>query len=122
MATKSPLLDIAMDGAKRVLFVISGGVTLSLQEVQEAADVIQEMSDPEANIIFGTSRDPKLEDEVKITMVAAAFPVLSETQAGREAELDRMLQETSSNSDDEMDVPAFLRRQSSARGGRGFFR
>ena len=67
MATKSPLLDIAMEGAKRVLFVISGGPTLSLQEVQEAADVIQEMSDPEANIIFGTCRDPKLEDEVKIT-------------------------------------------------------
>jgi len=56
MATKSPLLDIAMDGAKRILFVVSGGPTLSLKEVQEAANVIQEMADPDANIIFGTCR------------------------------------------------------------------
>ena len=86
MATKSPLLDIAMDGAKRILFVISGGPTLSLKEVQDAANVIQEMADPEANIIFGTSRDPKLDDEVKITMVAAAFPVfhgIPASQGGR---------------------------------------
>ena len=48
MATKSPLLDIAMDGAKRILFVVSGGASLSLKEVQDAADVIQEMSDPDA--------------------------------------------------------------------------
>ena len=74
MATKSPLLDIAMDGARRILFVISGGATLSLKEVQDAANVIQDMADPEANIIFGTCRDPKLDDEVKMTMVAAAFP------------------------------------------------
>ena len=121
MATKSPLLDIAMDGAKRVLFVISGGATLSLQEVQQAADVIQEMADPEANIIFGTSRDPKLEDEVKITMVAAAFPMLQDQQAAREAELERLLQDVIPQSEDEMDVPAYLRRQSGQR-GRGMFR
>ena len=65
-ATKSPLLDIAMEGAKRILFVITGGSTLTLQEVQDAARVIEEMSDPEANIIYGTSRDHRLEDEIKI--------------------------------------------------------
>ena len=59
MATKSPLLDITMDGAKRILFVITGGASLTLQEVQDAAQVIQDMSDPEANIIFGTCRDPR---------------------------------------------------------------
>ena len=121
MATKSPLLDIAMDGAKRVLFVISGGPTLTLQEVQEAADVIQEMSDPEANIIFGTCRDPKLEDEVKITMVAAAFPLLQDSQLAREAELERLLQDVIPESEEELDVPSFLRRQSDNR-SRGFFR
>jgi cell division protein FtsZ len=121
MATKSPLLDIAMDGAKRVLFVISGGPTLSLQEVQEAADVIQEMSDPDANIIFGTCRDPKLEDEVKITMVAASFPLLQDSQLARESELERLLQDVIPASDEELDVPAFLRRQASNK-GRGFFR
>ena len=121
MATKSPLLDIAMDGAKRLLFVVSGGSTLSLREVQDAANVIQEMADPDANIIFGTSRDAKLEDEVKITMVAAAFPVLQETQQMREAELERLLQDVIPESEDELDVPSFLRRQSGSR-GRGFFR
>ncbi len=121
MATKSPLLDIAMEGAKRVLFVISGGATLSLKEVQEAADVISEMADPEANIIFGTSRDPKLEDEVKITMVAAAFPMLQDQQAAREAELERLLQDVIPESEEDLDVPSFLRRQSGYK-GRGMFR
>ena len=121
MATKSPLLDIAMDGAKRVLFVISGGATLSLQEVQDAADVIQDMTDPDANIIFGTCRDPKLEDEVKITMVAASFPLMQDSQLAREAELERLLQDVMPESEQELDVPAFLRRQASNK-GRGFFR
>jgi cell division protein FtsZ len=121
MATKSPLLDIAMEGAKRVLFVISGGATLSLKEVQEAADVVSEMADPEANIIFGTSRDPKLEDEVKITMVAAAFPMLQDQQAAREAEFDRLLQDVIPGSEEELDVPSYLRRQSGYK-GRGMFR
>ncbi|MDE2780165.1 MAG: cell division protein FtsZ [Chloroflexota bacterium] len=121
MATQSPLLDIAMDGAKRILFVITGGTNLSLQEVQEAAAVLEEMSDPEANIIFGTSRDPRLEDEVKMTMVAAAFPVLQDSQRQREAELQQLLQDIPQDSMDDLDVPSFLRRQS---GGsrRGFFR
>ena len=121
MATKSPLLDIAMDGAKRVLFVISGGATLSLQEVQDAADVIQDMTDPDANIIFGTCRDPKLEDEVKITMVAASFPLMQDSQLAREAELERLLQDVMPESEQELDVPAFLRRQAGNK-SRGFFR
>ena len=121
MATRSPLLDIAMDGAKRILFVITGGTNLSLQEVQDAAAVLEEMSDPEANIIFGTSRDPRLEDEVKMTMVAAAFPVIQDNQRQREAELQQLLQDIPQDSLDDLDVPSFLRRQS---GGsrRGFFR
>ena len=121
MATRSPLLDIAMDGARRILFVVSGGPTLSLQEVQDAANIIQEMADPDANIIFGTSRDPRLEDELKLTMVAAAFPVLHETQQMREAELERLLQDVIPESEEELDVPSFLRRQSGTR-NRGFFR
>ena len=121
MATRSPLLDISMDGAKRILFVITGGTNLSLQEVQEAAAVLEEMSDPEANIIFGTSRDPRLEDEVKMTMVAASFPVIQDNQKQREAELQQLLQDIPQESLDDLDVPSFLRRQS---GGsrRGFFR
>jgi cell division protein FtsZ len=120
-ATKSPLLDIAMDGAKRILFVITGGSTLTLQEVQDAARVIEEMSDPEANIIFGTSRDSRLEDEVKITMVAAAFPVQQETQRMREDELQRLLQDVNPEIESELDVPSFLRHQSGGKKG-GLFR
>jgi cell division protein FtsZ len=120
-ATKSPLLDISMDGARRILFVISGGPTLTLQEVQDAARVIQDLADPDANIIFGTCRDAKLDDEVKITMVAASFPVVAENQQLREDELERLLQDVIPQSEEELDVPSFLRRQSSNK-NRGFFR
>ncbi len=121
MATKSPLLDISMDGARRILFVITGGPTLTLQEVQDAARVIQDLSDPDANIIFGTCRDSKLDDEVKITMVAASFPVVEENQQLREDELERLLQDVIPQSEEELDVPSFLRRKSGNK-NRGFFR
>ena len=121
MATKSPLLDISMDGARRILFVITGGPTLTLQEVQDAARVIQDLSDPDANIIFGTCRDSKLDDEVKITMVAASFPVVAENQQLREDELERLLQDVIPQSEEDLDVPSFLRRQSGSK-HRGFFR
>lgn len=120
MATKSPLLDIALEGAKRILFVITGGSSLTLQEVQDAAKVIEDMADPDANIIFGTSRDPKLDDEIKMTMVAASFPVVQDVQQMREVELQKLLQDVSPQTEEELDVPSFLRRQSGGR--RGFFR
>ena len=122
MATKSPLLDISMDGARRILFVITGGASLTLQEVQDAAQVIQDLSDPEANIIFGTCRDPHLENEVKITMVAAAFPVMAETRQlrERELELERLLADVSPLSKDDLNVPS-LRRPESGRSFGNFY-
>ena len=120
-ATKSPLLDISMDGAKRILFVISGGPTLTLQEVQDSARVIQDLSDPDANIIFGTCRDSKLDDEVKITMVAASFPVMAENQQLREDELEALLKDVIPQSEEDMDVPTYLRGRT-ANKNRGFFR
>ena len=120
-ATKSPLLDISMDGARRILFVITGGPTLTLQEVQDAARVIQDLSDPDANIIFGTCRDSKMDDEIKITMVAASFPVVAENQQLREDELERLLQDVIPQSEEELDVPSFLRRRAGNK-NRGFFR
>ncbi len=110
-ATKSPLLDIAIEGAKRILFVVSGGGNLGLHEVQEAANVIQDLADPEANIIFGTVRDNKLEDEVKITLIAASFPVAQDSILGREAELKRLLKDALPTNVDDLDVPSFLRKQ-----------
>jgi cell division protein FtsZ len=75
MAISSPLLDISMEGAKGVLLNITGGVDLALSEINEAADVVAQAADPEANIIFGAVIDPKLENEIKITVIATGFDV-----------------------------------------------
>ena len=120
-ATKSPLLDIDIEGAKRILFVITGGNTLSLKEVQEAAEVVQEMADPEANVIFGTAKDQKLDEEVKVTMIAAAFPMVHDTLDQRDEELRRLLKDAVPDEAEDLDIPSFLRRQP-AQKGRGFFR
>ena len=120
-AAKSPLLDIDVEGAKRILFVITGGNNLTLKEVQEAADVIQELADPEANVIFGTARDQKLEDEVKVTMVAASFPIPQEFEEQRDEDLRRLLRDAIPEKGEDLDVPSFLRRQT-AQKNRGFFR
>ena len=120
-ATKSPLLDIDIDGAKRILFVITGGPTLTLKEVQEAADVIQETADPEANVIFGTARDQRMDDEVKVTMVAAAFPIPQEDMEQKDVELGKLLGNSIPSEGEDLNIPSFLRRQSSQR-RRGFFR
>ena len=78
-AISSPLLEISINGAKGVLFVISGGDDLAMLEVQDAAKIITESVDPNAKIIFGASRDEKLKkNEVKVTVIATGFP------AGRE--------------------------------------
>ena len=121
-ATKSPLLDIAIEGAKRILFVVTGGSNLTLQEVQEAADVIQDMADPEANIIFGTVKDLKLEDEVKITLVAAGFPGAQENLVEREAELKRLLKEALPDEGEDLDIPSFLRKRAYHKERRGLRR
>src|SRR5918912_339782 len=73
MAISSPLLDISMEGAKGVLLNITGGADLALSEINEAADVVAQAADPEAEIIFGAVIDPKLENEVKITVIATGF-------------------------------------------------
>ena len=70
----SPLLDVPIEGATRVLLNITGGTDLTIQEVQESADFIGKMVDPEANIIFGMVTDPKMEDEVRITVIATGLP------------------------------------------------
>jgi cell division protein FtsZ len=119
-ATKSPLLDIAIEGAKRLLFVMTGGPSLTLKEVQQAADVIHELADPEANVIFGTVKDPKMDDEVKITLVAASFPMAQENLVQRQDELRRLLRESVSQNGDELDVPSFLRKEAISR-TKGYF-
>ncbi len=119
-ASKSPLLDIAIEGAKRILFVVTGGNTLTLREVQQAADVIQEMADPEANIIFGTIKDSKMDEEVKITLVAASFPIYSDGTSERDENLEKLLRDVLPE-EEELDVPSFIRQSDGRRKKKGFF-
>ncbi|MDQ5850855.1 MAG: cell division protein FtsZ [Chloroflexota bacterium] len=73
MAISSPLLELSIDGCKRVLFNVAGGPDLGIQEVYEAADIIAKAADPDAEIIVGASLDPEMHDEVKITLIATGF-------------------------------------------------
>jgi len=72
-AIQSPLLDLSIDGAKGILFNITGGPDLSMYEIDEAAQLITEAADPDANIIFGAIIDEAMQGEIKITVVAAGF-------------------------------------------------
>lgn len=72
-AIDSPLLDLSISGAKGVLFNITGGTDLSMFEVDEAARIITEAADPEANVIFGAVIDEKFTGEVKVTVIATGF-------------------------------------------------
>lgn len=79
-AVESPLLELSIDGATGVLFNVIGSKDLAMHEVDEAANVISSAADPEANIIFGATIDPDLDDEVQITVLATGFDnVLSPT-------------------------------------------
>jgi len=73
LAIQSPLLDTTIEGAKGILFNVTGDPSLGLHEIQEAARLIQSAVDPEANILFGAYIDPNLDDEVRITVIAAGF-------------------------------------------------
>ena len=72
-AIKSPLLEASIEGARGVLFNITGGAELSLFDVTEASNIITEAVDPEANIIFGASFDPSLDDEIRVSVIATGF-------------------------------------------------
>ena len=74
-AINSPLLELSINGARGVLFAISGGDDLTIHEIQEAAKVITESIDKDAKVIFGTIRDERLKKgEVKVTVIATGFP------------------------------------------------
>jgi cell division protein FtsZ len=72
-AVASPLLETSMEGARSILLSITGGLDLSLWEVNEAARAVSEAAHPDANIIFGAMVDEKLEDQVWVTVVATGF-------------------------------------------------
>lgn len=72
-AIESPLIEVSIEGAKGVLFNVTGGYDMSMAEIQEAAEIITTAVSPDANIIFGATLKPELEDELIITVIATGF-------------------------------------------------
>ena len=108
-ALASPMLDVSINGSKGVLFNVSGGSSLTLFECNEAAEVIAQAVDPEANIIFGVVFNPQMDDDVQITIIATGFIAQYGAGVPTEAELRRLLRGVG---EDSLDVPSFLRRAS----------
>ena len=113
-AIASPLLETSIDGAKGILFSIAGGPDLTLTEVNEAAEVISPVVDPEARIIFGTVIDEKLQGEVVVTVIATGFGSrnipFSERRIFDSSEAEIKPMEVKPFLAD-LDIPAFLRRR-----------
>ncbi|MBW2552718.1 MAG: cell division protein FtsZ [Deltaproteobacteria bacterium] len=105
-AISSPLLeDISINGARGLLINITGGENLTLHEVNDASTLIQGEADEDANIIFGAVIDPKMEDEIRITVIATGFGAYEEK---RIIELKNTISQLP-ESTDEHDFPAYLR-------------
>ena len=73
MAISSPLLETSINGARGVLINVTGSMDIGLEEVETAANLVQEAAHPEANIIFGATFDESLEDEIRVTVIATGF-------------------------------------------------
>jgi len=110
-AISSPLLETSIEGAKRILFNITGGPDLALAEVEEAAQIVASASDtPDTNVLFGVVLDDEIGDAVRVTVVATGFE--PEGESGRktvEAFAEEVPEEPSEPED--LDVPAFVRRR-----------
>lgn len=124
-ATASPLLEVSMQGARGVLFNITGGMDLTMTEVDEAAKIIAAAADPDANIIFGTTIDENIHDQLKITLIATGFDesrrrlqdmmsMKEEDHTPSQMPQTQQQQQTSMKEDEEenvFDIPAFLRQR-----------
>ena len=110
-AISNPILDVSIEGATGVLFNVTGGSDLRLSELHEAAEVIQRVVDPDANIIFGMANDAKMENEVKLTVIATGFQAF-DTLSERDEQIRALLDSTDPGQDEmeEVDIPPFLRR------------
>jgi cell division protein FtsZ len=105
-AISSPLLETSIEGARGVLLNITGGTNLGLFEVNEAADIVAEAADPDANIIFGAVIDENMKDEVRVTVIATGFDSLPVPKSRLHEEISR-----SSFAGGDLDIPAFLRKK-----------
>jgi len=120
MAISSPLLEESVEGATGILLNITGGSDLGLFEVNEAAQLVQAEADDNANIIFGSVIDPAMSDEVRVTVIATGFDhgrarpssAREETRTrrrDRDVRLDERQRSSLEISDDDIDIPPFLR-------------
>ena len=137
-ALSNRLLDVTIDGARGILFNVTGGPDLSLYEINQAASVIRETSHPDVNLIFGAVIDEEMADEIRITVIATGFeqsipsrhrmthraperptrppvresvPARSERPAPRPKPQRESTEQSSSFRLDDLDIPAFLRKK-----------
>jgi len=121
VAIASPLLDVTIDGATGVLFNVTGGLDMTLQEVNEAAEVISAHVDRDANIIFGAVLDHEMRDELRITVIATGFRANAKREGLPPSNVidltNRRTQRPAAEAQvppagfdvDDLEVPAFLR-------------
>ncbi|MBT9172333.1 MAG: Cell division protein FtsZ [Syntrophomonadaceae bacterium] len=107
-AISSPLLETSIEGARGVLLNITGGSNLGLFEVNDAADIVAESADPDANIIFGAVIDETMQDEVRITVIATGF---DHRVSERRLAIEELTRTPPISGDGDLDIPAFLRRK-----------
>jgi len=119
-AISSPLLEESVEGASGILLNITGGRDLGLFEVNEASQIISSAADANANVIFGSVIDDGLDDEVRVTVIATGFhhhasspysarDSVREGRRDRDVRLDRQQRSSLEISDDDIDIPPFLR-------------
>lgn len=131
-AISSQLLDITIDGARGILFNVTGGNDLTLFDVNEAAEIIKSTAHPDVNLIFGAVIDPSMKDEVRITVIATGFERSGgasrpQQVATREMKNERPIQNTVQNATpprrdfqprafntEDLDIPTFLRNRSTS--------
>lgn len=106
IASDSPLLEAKIDGARGVLINITGGLDLGLHEANEAARIISDLADPEANIILGAVINEDLTEEVMVTVIATGFD-----QDRRSTDYSPKDSGLHHFGDDDLDIPAFLRQR-----------
>lgn len=122
-AISSPLLETSMEGARGLLLNVTGGMDLGLIEVNDAAQIIAEAADPDANIIFGAVIDEAMSDEVRITVIATGFEAArprevadGESRAGAQPRVGATPPAPAADDQprmliDDLDIPAFLRKR-----------
>ncbi len=110
-AISSPLLETSIEGAHGVLLNITGGPDLGLYEVNEAAEIIAEAADPDANFIFGAVIDETLKDEVRVTVIATGFTGAARREVAAAGRDPMEVRPYNVSGGEDLDIPAFLRRK-----------